>query len=117
MIKTPFLRAAFTVSFKAGAISPTRRDADLHQWSSHMSQMISAVFSGFHVTCSVFAPAASLSSERRLSLRSSAQVEVAMPISTAARGIVCKAFIRAGYQPVDRDSRIMPAVPRIVHLS
>src|SRR5437660_1715611 len=46
MMNTPLARAALTVSFSGPAISATRRAADLHQWSSHISQMMSAVFFG-----------------------------------------------------------------------
>src|SRR5262245_35509168 len=50
MISMPLARACFTVSFNGPAISPTRRAADLHQWSSHMSQITSAVLFGSHST-------------------------------------------------------------------
>src|SRR5262245_64667455 len=50
MMNAPRARACFTTSFKGPAISVTRRAADLHQWSSHMSQRNSAVFFGSHVT-------------------------------------------------------------------
>src|SRR5206468_1030333 len=44
MMKTPRERAARTTSLSGPAISLTRRAADLHQWSSHMSQMMRTVF-------------------------------------------------------------------------
>ncbi len=47
-MKTPFSRAAFTILFMGPANSPTRLAADSHQWSSHMSQMIKAVFPNSH---------------------------------------------------------------------
>src|SRR5262245_47311453 len=46
MMKTPRDRAVLITSFIGPASSPTRRAADLHQWSSHMSQMMMAVFLG-----------------------------------------------------------------------
>src|SRR5690349_9615061 len=49
MMKRPCARAFFTTSFNGPAISATRRAADLHQWSSHMSHTTSAVFFGSHV--------------------------------------------------------------------
>lgn len=46
MMSTPFARAALAPRLAAGAISATRCAAALHVWSSHMSQMIGAVFPG-----------------------------------------------------------------------
>src|SRR5436190_18242544 len=47
-MNTPRARACFNMSLNGPAISPTRRAADLHQWSSHMSQTIKAVFFASH---------------------------------------------------------------------
>ncbi len=49
MTKIPRLRASLTISFMGTANSVTRWAADLHQWLSHMSQMMIAVFEGSHV--------------------------------------------------------------------
>src|SRR5262245_20568560 len=48
MMRVPRSRAFLRVSFIGPAISATRRAADLHQWSSHMSQTMIAVFRGSH---------------------------------------------------------------------
>src|ERR1700759_4686544 len=48
MMRAPRSRAFRRVSFIGPAISATRRAADLHQWSSHMSQTMIAVFRGSH---------------------------------------------------------------------
>ena len=47
-MKTPRSRAAATARFIAGASSPTRRVAPLHQCWFHMSQMMMAVCAGCH---------------------------------------------------------------------
>src|SRR4051794_17763922 len=66
MMNTPRARATFTTSFRGPAISPTRRAADLHQWSSHMSQMMSAVFFGSHATLRSATLPSAFARERRL---------------------------------------------------
>ena len=43
MTNMPCARAFFTTAFIGPASSTTRRAADLHQWSSHISQMMTAV--------------------------------------------------------------------------
>jgi len=48
MMKTPFFRAASSVRFMGSMSSPTRDEADLHQWSSHMSHTMMAVRCGSH---------------------------------------------------------------------
>ena len=48
MMKTPFFRAASSVRFMGSMSSPTRDEADLHQWSSHMSHTMMAVRWGSH---------------------------------------------------------------------
>src|SRR3712207_4018102 len=42
----PFSRHALSTGSAALASSPQRAAADLHQWSSHMSQTTTAVFAG-----------------------------------------------------------------------
>ena len=49
MMKMPLARAALSISFMGPASSVTRRAALRHQWSSHMSQTMMAVFAVFHV--------------------------------------------------------------------
>src|ERR1051325_6490692 len=51
MTNAPRARACLTTSFIGPASSPTRRAADLHQWSSHMSQMMKAVLRGSQFAC------------------------------------------------------------------
>ena len=111
----PLARAALSMAFNAGAISPTRREADLHQWSSHMSQTIMAVFSGFHVIRSVFtlAPAPALLWERKLSLMFSAQIEVVMAIRTLARIVFSKVLIYFSYWSIFQ----LPKIIKVSHQS
>ena len=47
--KIPRPRAALIISFIGTANSATRCAADLHQWLTHMSQMMIVVFEGSHV--------------------------------------------------------------------
>src|SRR4051812_36720542 len=47
-MKTPFSRADFSIASTGPVSSPTRASADLHQWWSHMSQTMIAVFFAPH---------------------------------------------------------------------
>ena len=53
MTVMPLSRHAFRTGSAAFASSPHRFDAALHQWSSHMSQTITAVFAGSIATVMV----------------------------------------------------------------
>ncbi len=79
MMKTPCRLAALTASLSAGAISLTLLAADLHQWSSHISQMIIAVRDGSHVTRRTFGSEPAVALLRKLSAKSlAASMEFAM---------------------------------------
>ena len=116
IMSTPRSRTALTARFIAGASSPTRRVAPLHQCWSHMSQMMIAVFAGSHSR--VFsltvnpAPCAGVAASRSRACRTSGLAAGASPPRAAhSTPIIAIAWITqtpvATYQATSPCSRFL----------
>src|SRR5260221_12507702 len=114
MTKTPRFRAAFTVSFIAGAISSARALAPLHQSASHMSQMTIAVLFASHWTVLSLSsePGGEPSRQRVFRMRPSAEKAVELSsqrkaVTTASESLETRVSVTLllNHAPADRKSQ------------